>query len=662
MDEATCSLPRSSGNCYDVALATGAWPELGLARTPTGAWLLRLIHPFRPIWDLVQQGIAMRRDDIRNIVIIAHVDHGKTTLVDCLLKQSGQFRDAQLQDERILDSNDLERERGITILAKNIALPYRDVKINIIDTPGHADFGGEVERVLRMADGALLLVDAAEGPMPQTRFVLSKALECGLKPIVVVNKIDRPDARSLEVLDEAFELMMELGGEELVDDFPHIFATAKEGYATTDPDQPGDSMAPLLDLVLETIPGPDVDAEGPLQMLITTLDWSEYLGRIAIGRVRSGEIRKGQRVKIMQADDQVKVAKISTLFVFHNLGRAEVESAQAGEVVALVGLDDIEIGDTIGDPEKGEPLPRLHVDLPTLEMVFTINSSPLAGKEGKYVTGRQLRQRLYRELERNVALRVTEMENADAFAVAGRGVLHLAVLIETMRREGYELSVGKPRVIVQKIDGVSQEPFESLVIEVPSEKLGPVMEMIGLRRGELCEMTTRGEFTHATFSIPARGLIGLRTRLLNATQGTVIMHHRFEQYKPVEGEIPHRKNGVLVSNVSGKAVGYALFSLQERAEMLVGPGDAVYEGMVVGENSRENDMVVNPTREKKLTNVRAAGSDENILLKPPRKLSLEAALEYIEDDELVEITPTQIRLRKSTLQEAERRRMARVNS
>ena len=604
----------------------------------------------------------MRRDDIRNIVIIAHVDHGKTTLVDCLLKQSGQFRDAQLQDERILDSNDLERERGITILAKNIALPYRDVKINIIDTPGHADFGGEVERVLRMADGALLLVDAAEGPMPQTRFVLSKALECGLKPIVVVNKIDRPDARSWEVLDEAFELMMELGGEELVDDFPHMFATAKEGYATTDPDQPGDSMAPLLDLVLETIPGPDVEVEGPLQMLVTTLDWSEYLGRIAIGRIRSGEIRKGQRVKIMQADDASKLCKASTVFVFHNLGRAEVETAKAGEVVALVGLDDIEIGDTIGDPDEGQPLPRLHVDLPTLEMVFTINSSPLAGKEGKYVTGRQLRQRLVRELERNVALRVTEMENADAFAVAGRGVLHLAVLIETMRREGYELSVGKPRVIVKKIDGVNQEPFESLVIEVPSEKLGPVMELIGLRRGELCEMTTRGEFTHATFSIPARGLIGLRTRLLNATQGTVIMHHRFEQYKPVEGEIPHRKNGVLVSNVSGKAVGYALFSLQERAEMFVGPGDDVYEGMVVGENSRDNDMVVNPTREKKLTNVRAAGSDENILLKPPRQLSLEAALEYIEDDELVEITPSEIRLRKSTLQEAERRRMARVNS
>ena len=394
-------------------------------------------------------------------------------------------------------------------------------------------------------------------------------------------------------------------------------------------------------------------------MLVTTLDWSEYVGRIAIGRIRSGEIKKGQRVKLMQANDESSVAKVSSVFVFHNLGRAEVETATAGEVVALVGLENIEIGDTIGDVEVSTPMPRLSVDLPTLEMVFTINSSPLAGQDGKYVTGRQLRQRLYRELERNVALRVTELENADAFAVAGRGVLHLAVLIETMRREGFELSVGKPRVIVQKIDGVPQEPFESLVIEVPSDKLGPVMELIGLRRGELREMTTRGDFTHATFSIPARGLIGLRTRLLNATQGTVIMHHRFEQYKPVEGEIPHRKNGVYVSNVSGKAVGYALFSLQERAEMFVGPGDEVYEGMIVGENSRENDVIVNPTREKKLTNVRAAGSDENILLKPPRKLSLEAALEYIEDDELVEITPLQIRLRKSTLRETERRRLAR---
>ncbi|HRF01038.1 MAG TPA: translational GTPase TypA [Pirellulaceae bacterium] len=600
----------------------------------------------------------MRRSDIRNLVIIAHVDHGKTTLVDCLLRQSGQFRDGQLQETH-LDSNDLERERGITIVAKNIAIPFRGVKINVIDTPGHADFGGEVERVLRMADGALLLVDAAEGPMPQTRFVLGKALECGLKPIVVVNKIDRPDARPMEVLDEAFELMMELGGEALVDDFPHIFTTSKGGYATHDYKVPGESMAPLLDLVLEKIPGPEVELDAPLQLLVTTLDWSEFLGRIAIGRIRSGSISKGSRIRLFRNGSE-ELSKVGQLFVFQNLGRAEVDTATAGEVVAVVGLEDVDIGDTIADAERGTPLPRLTVDQPTLEMIFTINSSPLSGQDGKYVTGRQLRNRLMRELERNVALRVTEMEQADAFAVAGRGVLHLAVLIETMRREGFELSVGKPRVINKKIDGEMQEPFEALVVEVPSEKLGPVMEMIGQRRGELREMTTRGEFTHATFSIPARGLIGLRTRLLNATQGTATIHHRFEGYRPVEGDIPRRKNGVLVSNVAGKAVGYALFSLQERADMFVGPGDDVYEGMIVGENARDNDLVVNPCREKKLTNVRASGSDENILLKPPRSLSLEAALEYIEDDELVEVTPSCIRLRKGMLREHDRKRFSRA--
>ena len=602
----------------------------------------------------------MRRSDIRNLVIIAHVDHGKTTLVDCLLKQSGQFREGQLQNERILDSNDLERERGITIVAKNIAIPYKGVKINVIDTPGHADFGGEVERVLRMADGALLLVDAAEGPMPQTRFVLSKALECGLKPIVVVNKIDRPDARPMAVLDEAFELMMELGGEALVDDFPHIFTTSREGYATHDPNVKGTTMEPLLDLVLEKIPGPEIDTDQPLQMLVTTLDWSEFLGRIAIGRIRSGSISKGQRVKLFREGGVEETQKVASLFVFQNLGRAEVTSADAGEVVAIVGLNDVDIGDTIADVDRGHAMPRLSVDLPTLEMIFTINSSPLAGQEGKYVTGRQLRTRLQRELERNVALRVTELEQADAFAVAGRGVLHLAVLIETMRREGFELSVGKPRVIVKKIDGVNQEPFEALTVEVPSDKLGPVMEMIGARRGELVEMTTRAEFTLAKFSIPARGLIGLRTRMLNATQGTAIIHHRFECYRPVEGEIPHRKNGVLISNMSGKANGYALFSLQERADMFVSPGDEVYEGMVVGENARDNDLVVNACREKKLTNVRASGSDENILLKPARVLTLEAALEYIEDDELVEITPSRIRIRKAMLRENDRKRTSRA--
>lgn len=601
----------------------------------------------------------MRRSDIRNIVIIAHVDHGKTTLVDCLLRQSGQFRDSQLREERILDSNDLERERGITIVAKNIALPYKGVKINIIDTPGHADFGGEVERVLQMADGALLLVDAAEGPLPQTRFVLGKALECGLKPIVVVNKIDRPDARPMQVLDEAFELMLELGGEELVEDFPHIFSTAREGYATHDPKVRGESMVPLLDMVLEKIPGPVVELDQPLQMMVTTLDWSEFLGRIAIGRIRAGSISKGQRVKLFQGDGD-RVCRIASIFAFQNLGRAEVESAEAGEVVALVGLENVEIGDTVADAELGVALPRLSVDRPTLEMVFTINSSPLAGKEGKYVTARQLRERLFKELERNVALRVTPLDQTDSFAVAGRGVLHLAVLIETMRREGYELSVGKPRVIVQKIDGINQEPFESLVVEVPADKLGPVMEMVGARRGELVEMTTRGDYALARFSIPARGLIGLRTRMLNATQGTAIIHHRFSEYRPVEGDIPRRKNGVMISNMSGKANGYALFSLQERAEMFVGPGDEVYEGMIVAENSRDNDLVVNACREKKLTNVRASGSDENILLKPPRVLSLEAALEYIEDDELVEVTPTCIRLRKGMLKEHDRKRFERA--
>jgi GTP-binding protein len=602
---------------------------------------------------------AMRRNDIRNLVIIAHVDHGKTTLVDCLLRQSGQFRDSQLQGECILDSNPLERERGITILAKNIALPYQGVKINIIDTPGHADFGGEVERVLRMADGALLLIDAAEGPLPQTRFVLSKALEVGLKPIVVVNKIDRPDARPHEVLDEAFHLILELAGEKHLDDFPYMFASGRDGYATHDPEVPTDSMRPLLDLVLREVPGPEIHTGETLQMLVTTLDWSEFVGRIAIGRILSGEVRRGQKVLLMQADGQTE-AKLAAVHVFENLGRREVESAEAGEVVALVGLENVEIGDTICDPQSPRPLPRLTVDEPTLEMVFSINNSPFAGRDGKYVTTRQVRDRLFRELERNVALRVRPIEGSDALAVSGRGVLHLAVLIETMRREGYELSVGKPHVILHDNNGVKEEPFETLVVEVPAERLGPVMELVGERRGDLTEMHSRGEYTHAIFNIPARGLIGLRTRLLNATQGTAIIHHRYAGYRPVEGDTPRRPNGVFVSMVSGRAVAYALNTLQERAEMFVAPGDEVYEGMIVGENARSEDMNVNPTKEKKLTNVRAAGSDENIILKPPRRLSLEAALEYIEDDELVEITPNHIRLRKMLLKEADRRRKARA--
>ncbi len=601
----------------------------------------------------------MRRNDIRNIAIIAHVDHGKTTLVDALLRQSGEFRESQLVGDCILDSNELERERGITILAKNISIPYRGVKINIIDTPGHADFGGEVERVLGMAGGALVLVDAAEGPMPQTRFVLTKALQNRLQPLVVINKIDRPDARPREVLDEVFSLFLELGADDELADFPYVFASGRDGYATHDPSQPGTSMQPLLDLVLERIAGPEIDAEASLQMLVTTLDWSDYVGRIAIGRIFSGRIARGQQVALMQGDERSTTCKVASVHTFDNLGRKEVESAEAGDIVAVVGLEGIEIGDTISDPVERRALERVAVDEPTLKMIFSINSSPLAGREGKYVTSRHLRDRLMKELERNVALRVAPVPGTDSYLVSGRGLLHLSVLIETMRREGYELSVGKPQVILHDRKGITEEPFESLVVEVPHDKLGVVMELVGARRGQLLEMNNRSDFSHAAFSIPARGLIGLRTRLLNATAGTVIMHHRFESYRPLEGEIAGRGNGVLVSMTAGKAVAFGLDGLQERAEMFVGPGDVVYEGMIVGENSRTGDMAVNPTKEKKLTNMRASGSDRNILLKPPRQLTLEAALEYIDDDELVEVTPGSIRLRKIILSEVERRKAAR---
>jgi GTP-binding protein len=597
------------------------------------------------------------RKDIRNIVIIAHVDHGKTTLVDCLLKQSGQFRESQLSD-RVLDSGDIEKERGITILAKNIAMPYKGVKINIIDTPGHADFGGEVERVLKMADGALLLVDAAEGPMPQTRFVLGKALEAGLKPMVVVNKVDRPDARTAEVVDEAMELILEMGGEEYLDNFKFIYASARLGFATHDLDNLSGNMEPLLDMVVEHVPPPAIHP-GKFRMGVTTMDWSEFVGRIAIGKISSGFVKKGQTVNIIGPNGQPRTAKISQLNVFDKLGRVEVERAEAGEVVALIGMEGIEIGDTICDLDVTEPLPRISVDEPTLEMVFTINSSPLAGKEGKYVTSRQLRDRLIKELDRNVALRVRPLETGDSFAVAGRGILHLAVLIETMRREGFELSVGKPQVVIKEINGEKHEPFETLAVEVPSDKFGSVMEMVGNRRGELLEMSGRGEFTLARFIIPARGLIGMRTRLLNATQGTAIINHRFLEFRPIEGDIPSRGNGVMISMAGGRVNGFAMFGLQARAEMFVAPGDAVYEGMIVGENVRNNDLPVNPTKEKQLTNMRASGSDENILLKPPRVFSLEAALEYVEDDEWVEITPTTIRLRKMLLKENDRKRAGR---
>jgi GTP-binding protein len=597
----------------------------------------------------------MRRQDIRNIVIIAHVDHGKTTMVDCLLKQSGQYRDSQLQGERILDSNDLERERGITILSKNIALEYKGIKINLIDTPGHADFGGEVERVVRMADGALVLIDAAEGTMPQTRFVLSKALECGVKPIVVVNKIDRPDARCDEVVEEALLLLVDLGGEHYMDHFDVIYASGRSGYATLDWKVPGDSMIPLLDMMLEKIPGPDVEPDAPLQLLVTNLDWSDYVGRIAIGRIQSGTMKKGQLVDIAK-EDNVVASQIANLQLFDKLGRVDTENATAGDIVAVIGLDNIDIGDTICNRGQVSPLPRLRVDEPTLEMVFGINSSPLAGRDGKYVTTRQLKTRLEKELERNVALRVNPIEGSDAFAVRGRGVLHLSVLIETMRREGYEMSVSKPRVVLKRINGELHEPFEVLNVEVPTDRVGPVMEMVGNRRGLLETMTPRGEYTLLQFSIPARGLIGVRTRMLNATQGTAIIHHRFAGYQPLGPDMARRPNGVMISMVPGKAIAYSLFALQERSELFVAPGDDVYEGMIVGENARDNDLVVNPTKEKKLTNIRAAGNDENIILKPPRQLFLEAALEYVEDDELVEVTPNSIRIRKVNLRESDRRR------
>ncbi|EMI56985.1 translational GTPase TypA [Rhodopirellula sallentina] len=603
------------------------------------------------------------REDIRNVVIIAHVDHGKTTLVDCLLRQSGQFRDTELQGERILDSNDLEKERGITILAKNIAIPYRGVKINLIDTPGHADFGGEVERVVKMADGCLVLVDAAEGPMPQTRFVLEKALQAGCKPIVVVNKVDRPDGRPHEALDEALELLADLGGEEQLDDIGFVYTSAKEGFATTDHEVRTENMLPLLDLLVDHIPGPTIDADSDFQMMVTTLDWSEYVGRIAVGRINAGTITTGDTFDLhcLGADGQPTKRKVkpSGLYLFDNLGRVAADKASAGDLVAIEGLDDVEIGDTLTAVGSDNPLPRLRVDEPTLEMVFSVNSSPMAGREGKYVTTRQIKARLEKELERNVALRVRMIEGTEAYGVAGRGVLHLAILIETMRREGFELSVAKPHVVFKTIDGKKHEPFETLRIEVPTDVMGPVMELVGLRRGQLEEMKQRGDYSLLKFIVPSRGLIGLRTKLLNATKGTAIIHHRFESYRVVDGEVPRRANGVLVSMTGGKTMPFALFALQERSELFVPAGVEVYEGMIVGENAREGDMVVNPSREKKLTNMRASGSDENVILKPPRDMSLETALEYIEDDELVEVTPESIRLRKMALKESERRRKGR---
>jgi GTP-binding protein len=602
----------------------------------------------------------MKRSDIRNVAIIAHVDHGKTTLVDQMLRQSGLFRESELRGERILDSNDLERERGITILAKNIALTLGGTKINIIDTPGHADFGGEVERVLKMADGALLLVDAAEGPMPQTRFVLRKAFESGLRPIVVINKIDRPDARPTEVLNAVFDLFVELDADDATLEFPTIYASGREGIATTDLAVPATDIRPLYEAILRHVPPPEVESEAPLQMLVVTLDYSDYVGRIGIGRVVAGKIHKGQRIALLKHDGRQIDDSVAQLYVFDRLGRAETDEVAAGDICAVVGLEAVDIGDTIADFDHPVALPPITVDEPTLDMLFRINDSPFAGKEGDYVTSRQLRDRLMKELESNVALRVKPSETRrDEFYVSGRGLLHLSILLENMRREGFELSVGKPRVITKQVNGKIHEPIEYLVVEAPPGSIGAVMELVGNRRGECLKLDARGEATHVEFTIPARGLIGLRTRLMNATSGQAIMHHNFYDYQPIRGAIPARVNGVMVSTETGRSTAYALENLQERGTLFIGAAESVYEGQICGEHCRDNDLPVNVCREKKLTNVRSATSEKSIILKPPRQMTLELALEYIEEDELVEVTPSAIRLRKMFLKEPDRRRYAR---
>jgi GTP-binding protein len=597
---------------------------------------------------------------LRNIAIIAHVDHGKTTLVDKLLQQAGTFAAHQHIVERVMDSNDIERERGITILAKNTAVDYEGVHINIVDTPGHADFGGEVERVLSMVDGVLLLVDAVEGPMPQTRFVTRKALAQGLKPIVVVNKVDRDGARPGWVVDQTFDLMDKLGATEHQLDFPVIYASALNGWATTESGTTGTNMRPLFDAVLEHVPEPRGEPREPLQLQIAAVDYSNFLGRIAIGRIRRGTIRKGQEVAIMSGHDFVRKAKIGLIHTFQGLEKVEATEATAGEIVSVTGIEDFVIGTTFADPEISEGLPMQGVDEPTLTMNFQVNTSPYAGQEGKYVTSRQIRERLDRELLANVALRVEETGDADVFRVSGRGELHLTILIENMRREGYELAVGKPRVVVKEVDGQRVEPWENLTVDVDTNNQGKIMEELGRRGGELQDMVPDGKGrVRLDYSIPSRGLIGFHMEFMTLTRGTGIKSHVFDKYAPVKGELPTRRNGVLISSEQGEAVAFAIFNLEERGRMFVSPGERVYVGMVIGIHSRDNDLVVNPVKGKKLTNVRAAGKDENVVLTPPIQLTLESAVEFIEDDELVEVTPKSIRLRKRFLQEHERKRAAR---
>ena len=605
----------------------------------------------------------MRRNDIRNVAVIAHVDHGKTTMVDQMLRQSGQFRSEELdklqggQHGLIVDSNDLERERGITILAKNIAIRLGDVKVNLMDTPGHADFGGEVERILQMADGVFLLVDAAEGPLPQTRFVLRKAFEHGLKPVVVINKIDRPDARITEVHNLVFDLFVELGADDVTLEFPLLYASGKHGIATTDMAVPPVDLHPLFDAILTNIPAPEADPDGPLQMQVVSLEYSDYVGRIAVGKINRGRIRKGQRIALIKQKDGRRIDDtVVQLLEYDRLGKKEAEELTAGDICAVVGLDEADIGDTIADFDKPEALPAIAIDEPTLDMVFRINDSPFTGQDGKPLTSRELRDRLDRELQRNVAMRVRPSEGGDQYVVSGRGILHLSILLETMRREGSELSVGKPKVIIKDVNGVKMEPVEYLVVDVPGSHVGPVMAIVLERQGQCMKMEAGGELTHLEFTIPARGLIGIRTRMMTATSGLAIVHHNFHEYQPVRPALPGRANGVMVATESGKATAYALESLQERGILFVAPMEPIYEGEIVAEHCRENDLPVNAAREKKLTNIRSATSEIKTVLKAPRKFELESALEYIEDDELVEITPKSIRLRKARLKEADRKK------
>ncbi len=606
---------------------------------------------------------------IRNLAIIAHVDHGKTTLVDQMLRQAGAFRANQQVEERVMDSNPLERERGITILAKNTAVRWRGVKINIVDTPGHADFGGEVERILRMVDGVLILVDAAEGPMPQTRFVTRKALALGLRPIVAINKIDRADAEPLRVHDEVLGLFIDLEATQEQLDAPFLYTSSRAGTATLELEHPGTSLEPLFQAILDHVPQPKGDPEGPFQMLVSTLDHSTFLGRIAIGRIERGRVKAGDQVALLPlgepglvADEQLEQGRVTRLYTFDGLHRIEVSEASAGDIVALSGFDGIEIGKTFVAPDHPERLAGIAVEEPTISADFIVSNGPFAGREGKYVTSRQLRDRLFRELERNVALKVEPTDSPDTHTVSGRGELHLGILMETMRREGYEFQVSRPRVITRVgASGERLEPYEELMIDVPDEHMGVVMEKLGPRRAEVLEMKNPGQgVVRLTFRIPARGLFGYRSEFLTDTRGTGTMHHRFLDYGPWAGPLAGRKRGVMVADREGTVVAYALGNLQERAQMFVKPGDLVYEGMIAGESARPGDMDVNVTKEKKLTNMRASGSDENILLEPPREITLEYALEYIEEDELIEVTPQSIRLRKRLLQANDRKKAARA--